>query len=142
MSQYFPPYRSSGSNIKVELDLSSYATKTYLKNVTHVDIISFASKTNLASLKTEVDKLDIDKLTPVPDDLAKLSSVVKNDVKKTEYNKLISKVDNIDTTKFVSRTKYESDGSDLEKKISDVDKKYLMLVAWLKKQIAILKLLK
>ena len=82
MSQYFPPYRSSGSNIKVELDLSSYATKTYLKNVTHVDIISFASKTNLASLKTEVDKLDIDKLTPVPDDLAKLSSVVKNDVKK------------------------------------------------------------
>ena len=116
MSQYFPPYRSSGSNIKVELDLSSYATKTYLKNVTHVDIISFASKTNLASLKTEVDKLDIDKLTPVPDDLAKLSSVVKNDVKKTEYNKLVSKVDNIDTTKFVSRTKYESDGSDLEKK--------------------------
>ena len=71
MSQYFPPYRSFGRNIKVELDMSSYATKNDLKNVTHVDVSSFASKTNLASLKTEVDKLDIDKLTPVPVDLAK-----------------------------------------------------------------------
>ena len=61
MSQYFPPYRSSKSSIKVELDLSSYAIKTDLKNVTHVDVTRFASKTNLASLKTEVDKLDIDK---------------------------------------------------------------------------------
>ena len=77
MSQYFPPYRSSGRNIKVELDLSSYATKTDLNNVTHVDVSSFASKTNLANFKTEVDKLDIDKLTPVPSDLAKLSNVVK-----------------------------------------------------------------
>ena len=66
MSQYFPPYRSSRGDIKVELDLSNYATKTDLKNVTHVDVSSFASKTNLASLKTEVDKLDVDKLTPVP----------------------------------------------------------------------------
>ena len=66
MSQYFPPYRSSGRNIKVELDLSRHAKKAGLKNVTHVDVSSFASKTNLASLKTEVDKLDIDKLTPVP----------------------------------------------------------------------------
>ena len=80
MSQYFPPYRSSGRNIKVELDLSSYATKNDLKNVTHVDVSSFASKTNLANLKTEVDKLNIDKLVPVPNDLAKLSNVVKNDV--------------------------------------------------------------
>ena len=72
MSRYFPPYRSSGSNIKVELDLSSYATKTDLNNVTHVDVGSFASKTNLASLKTEVDKIDVD-----PVDLAKLSNVVK-----------------------------------------------------------------
>ena len=80
MSQYFPPYRSSGSNIKVELDLSSYAARTDLKNVAHVDVSSFASKTNLASLKTEVDKLNIAKLTSVPDDLAKLSNVVKNDV--------------------------------------------------------------
>ena len=65
MSQYFPPYRSSGSNIKVVLDMSSYATKTDLKNVTHVDVSSFASKTNVASLKTEVDKMDFDKLKTV-----------------------------------------------------------------------------
>ena len=77
MSQYFPSYRSSGRNIKVELDLSSYATKTDLKNVTHVYVSSFASKTNVASLKTELDKLDIAKLTPLPDDLAKLSNVAK-----------------------------------------------------------------
>ena len=61
----------------MELDLSTYATKTDFKNVAHVDVCSFTSKTNLANLKTEVDKLDIDKLTPVPNDLAKLSSVVK-----------------------------------------------------------------
>ena len=117
MNQYFPPHKSSGGNIKAELDLSSYATKTDLKNITHANVSSFASKKNLANLKTEVDKLDIDKLTPVPNDLAKLSSVVKNDVvKKTEFNNLIGKVNNIDTTKFTSRTKYEIDGSDLEKK--------------------------
>ena len=79
MSQYFPSYRSSRSNIKVELDLSNYATKTDLKNVTHVDVSSFASKTNLAGLKNEIDKLDIDKLTAVPNDLTKFSNVVKND---------------------------------------------------------------
>ena len=73
-----------------------------MKTVAHVDVSSFASKTNLASLKTEVDKLDIAKLIPVPNDLAKLSTVVKNDVvKKTKYNKLVTKVDNIDTTGFV-----------------------------------------
>ena len=71
MSQYFTPYRSSGKNIKVELDLSSYATKT----VTHVDVSSFALKTNLANLKTEVDKSDIAKLVPVPNDLTKLSKL-------------------------------------------------------------------
>ena len=124
MSQYFPPYRSSRSNIKVKLDLSSYATKPDLKNVTHIDVSSFALKTNLANLKTEVNKLDANKLKPVPDDLANLSNVVKNElVKKTEYNKLASKVNGIDTTKFVSRAKYEKDGSELEKKISYVDKK-------------------
>ena len=81
----------------MELDLSSYATKTDFKNVTHVDGSSFALKTNLANLKTEVDKIDTGKLTLVPNDLAKLSSVVKNDVvKKTEYDKLVKKVDNID----------------------------------------------
>ena len=75
--------------------------------MTHVDVSSFSSKANLTSLKTEVNKLDIDKLTPVPNDLAKLSNVVKNDVaKKTEYNKLIIKVDNIDYTGFVLKTKF------------------------------------
>ena len=124
MSQYFPPYRSSGRNIKVELDLSSYATKTDLINVAHVDASSFSLKTNLANLKTEVDKIDIAKLTPVPDDLAKLSNVVKNDVvKNTEYNKLITKLDNINTTGFVLKTTYDTDKSYLEKKISGAEKK-------------------
>ena len=124
MSQYFPPCRSSEKNIKVELDLSSDATKTDLKNVTHVDVSSFASKTNLASLKTEIDKIDADKLKTVPVDPAKSSNVVKNDVvKKTEYNKLVTKVNGIDTTNFVLKTKYERDGSDFEDKISKVDKK-------------------
>ena len=73
MSHYFPnSFRSLGGNINVKVDLSNYATKTDLKNVTHVDTSSFALKTNLASLKTEVDKLDIDKLAPVPVDLSKL----------------------------------------------------------------------
>ena len=110
MSQYFPPYSSSGINIKVELDLRNYATKTDLKNVTHVDFSSYALKTNLASLKTEVDKIDVDKLKTVPVDLVKLCDIVKNDVvKKTEYNKLVTKVDNIDTTGFVLKTKYDTD---------------------------------
>ena len=108
MTQYFPLYRRSGRNIRVELDLSSYATKADLKNVTHVDVSSFESKTNLASLKTEVAKLDIDKLTPVPYNLAKLSNVVKNDVvKKTEYDKLVAKVNAIYTTNFVLKIKYK-----------------------------------
>ena len=118
-------------------------TNIDLKNISHVDVSRFALKSNLTSLKTKVDKLDINKSTPALNDLAKLSNVVKNDVvKKTEYNKLISKVNGIDTTKFVLRTKYEKDGSDLEKKISDVDKKIPYVVAWLKKQILMLKLLK
>ena len=84
MSQYFPkPFNSHfGDSIKVKIDLSNYATKTDLKNVTHVDTSSFALKTNLVNLKTEVDKSDIDKLAPVPVDLNKLSDVVKNDVVK------------------------------------------------------------
>ena len=83
MSQYFPkPFRSFGGNINVKVDLSNYATKTDLKNVTHVDTSSFALKTNLASLKTEVDKLDIDKLALRFVDLSKLSDVVKKDVVK------------------------------------------------------------
>ena len=121
MSQYFPkPFRSFGGNINVKVDLSNYATKTDLKNVTHVDTSSFALKTNLASLKTEVDKLDIDKLVPVPVDLSKLSDVVKNDVKKAVYDKLVAKVNNIDTSDFVLKTKYNADKTELEKKIPDV----------------------
>ena len=78
MSKYFPKsFKSFGRNISVKVDLSNYATKTDLRNVTHIDTSSFALKTNLASLKTEVDKLDIDKLAPVPVDLSKLSDVVK-----------------------------------------------------------------
>ena len=119
MSQYFPqPFRSFGGNINVKIDLSSYATKTYLKNVAQVDTSSFALKTNLASLKTEVDKLDIDKLAPVPVDLSKLSDVVKNDVvKKAVYDKLVPKVNNIDTSDFVLKNKYQTDKTELEKKI-------------------------
>ena len=89
MSQYLPkPHEPFGGDINVKVDLSNYATKTDLKNVSHVDVSRFALKSNLANLKTEVDKLDIDKLAPVSNDLAKLSNVVKNDVvKKTVYNK-------------------------------------------------------
>ena len=83
MGQYFPiPVRSFGGNINVKVDLSNYATKTDLRNITHIDTSSFALKTNLASIKTEVDKLDIDQLAPVPADLSKLSDVVKNYVVK------------------------------------------------------------
>ena len=86
MSQYFPkPYAPFSGDINVKVDLSNYTTKTDLKNVSHVDVSSFALKSNLASLKTDVDKLDLDKLVPFPNNLAKLSNVVKNDmVKKTE----------------------------------------------------------
>ena len=78
MSKYYPkPYKPFGRGIKVKLDLSNYATKADIKNISHVDTSSFALKSNLASLKTEVDKLDIDKLEPVPVDLSKLSDVVK-----------------------------------------------------------------
>ena len=106
MSHYFPkPFRSFGGNVNVKVDLSNCATKADLKNVTHVDISSFALKTNLAGVKTEVDKLDIDKLAPVPVDLSKLSDVVKNDVvQKTVFDKLVVKVNNIDTNDFVWKT--------------------------------------
>ena len=119
MSQCFPkPYEPFGGDINVKVDLSNYATKTDLKNVSHVDVSSFAPKSNLASLKTEVDKLDIDKLATVPVDLSKLSDVVKNDVaKKTEYDKLVAKVQSIDTIRFVLKTTYNTDKSDLERKL-------------------------
>ena len=85
MSQYFPkPYEPLEGNINVKVDLSNYATKTDLKNISHIDIGSYPLKSNLASLKTEVDKLDIDKLMLVLGDLAKSSNVVKNDVVKKD----------------------------------------------------------
>ena len=122
MSQYFPkPYKSFEGNINVKADLSNYATKTDLKNLTYVDTSSFALKTNLAILKNEVDKLDIAKLAPVPVYLGKLSDVLKSDVvKKTVYDKLVEKVDNIDTIGFVLKTKYQTDKSELETKIPDI----------------------
>ena len=117
MSQYFPkPYEPFGGDINFKINLSNYATKVNLKSVSHVDVSSFALKSNLASLKTE-DKLDIDKLVPVPVDLSKLSDVLKNYVgKKTVYDKLVALVNNIDTTRFVLMATYDTDKSDLEKK--------------------------
>ena len=116
--------------------MTDYATKADIKNISHIDTSSFALKSNLASLKTEVDKLDIHKLVPVPVDLSKLSDVVKNDVvKKTVYDKLVAKVNSIDKSSFVLKTKYDTDKIELEKKI-------LVLVVWLKRQITILKSLK
>ena len=99
MSQNFSkPYEPFGGNINVKVDLSSYATKADIKNISHVDTSSFAIKTNLASLKNEVDKLDINKFVLVPVDLNKLSDVVRNDVvKKDVYDRLVAKVNGIDT---------------------------------------------
>ena len=104
MSDDFPRrYQRFDRDISVTVDSSNYATK---KDVPHANVSSFALKSNLASLKTEVDKIAADNLKTVPVGLAKLSNVVKNDVmKKTEYNKLVTKVDNIDTINFVTRTK-------------------------------------
>ena len=145
MSTYYPPYKSSGQNVKVELDLTNYATKTDLKNITHVDVSSYASKTNLAALKSEVDKIDVDKLKTTPTDLAKLTNAVKNDlVKKTDYNTKVTSieaqiagltkntVDNladitkpkaVDTSNFVTRTKFSADTNALDDKIDGVEKK-------------------
>ena len=148
MSQYFPPYNNSSKNIKVELDLTNYTTKDDVKNITHVDVSSYATKANLAALKTEVDKIDVDKLKTVPVDLAKLSNVVNNDVvKKADYNTKVTSIENqiagvtkntldnladitklkaIDTSNFVLKTKLASDVATLENKIDTVDKKYLI----------------
>ena len=121
MSQCFPkPHESFGGDINVKVDLSNYATKAGIKNISHVDTSSFGLKTNLANSKTELDKLDIDKLKPVPTDLSKLSNVVKNDVvKKDVYNKLVTKVNAVDSSGFVLKTKYNTDKSELENKIPD-----------------------
>ena len=116
MSQYFPKrYEPFGGDINVTVDLSNYATKAGIKNITHIDTSIFALKTNLAILKSEVDKLDVDKLKPIPADLSKLSNIVKNDVvKKTDYNKLVAKVDNIYTSGLVKKT-------DCDTKITEVE---------------------
>ena len=121
MSQYFPkPYEPFGGDINVRVDLSNYATKSDIKNILHIDTVSFALKPNLASLKTEGDKLDIDKLVPAPVDLSKLSDVVKKDVvKKTVYDKLVVKVNSINTSRFVLKIKYDRDKSEIENKIPD-----------------------
>ena len=145
MSQYYPPYRSSRNNIKVELELANYATKTDLNKITDVDVSSFASKTNLAALKTEVDKIDADKLKTAPTDLAKLTNAIENDVvKKTDHNTKVTSieaqiagltkntVDNlpnitklkaIDTNSFVNKTKFSADINTLDDKIDGVEKK-------------------
>ena len=148
MAAYYPPYKSSSNNVKVELDLTNYATKTDLKNITHADVSSFASKTNLAALKTEVDKIDIDKLKTAPTDLAKLTNAIENnEVKKTDYNTKVTSieaqiagltkntVDNladimklkaIDTNSFVNKTKFSAGINTLDDKIDGVEKKYLI----------------
>ena len=145
---YYPPYRSSSNNIKVELDLSNYATKDDVKNITHVHVSSYATKTNLASLKTEVDKIDTDKLKTVPTYLAKLSNVVKNDVvKKTDYNAKvtsieaqiagvtknttdnlndITKLKTVDTNNFVLKTTFSADINTLDDKVDGAEKKPLI----------------
>ena len=118
MSHYFPTPLSDYKDIKVNIDLSNYATKKEINDITHVDTSNFALKTNLANLKTEVHKLDIDKLVPVPTDLSKLSNVVKNDVvKKTVCHQLVAKVNNIDTSDFVLKTNYNTKIIEPENKI-------------------------
>ena len=121
MSQYFSkPYEAFGGDINVTVDLSNYATKDDIKNITHVDTSSFALKSNLANLKSEVDKLDVDKLKPIPTGLNKLSDVVKNDVvKKTDHNKLGAKVDNIDTSGLVKKTDCNTKITEIEDKTLD-----------------------
>ena len=145
---YYPPYNISSNNIKVELDLSNYATKNDLKNITDADVSSFASKTNLAALKTEVDKIDTDKLKTAPADLTKLTNAIENDVvKKTDYNTKVTSIeaqivgltkntaDNladitklkaIDTNSFVTRTTFSGDTNALDDKMDGAEKKPLI----------------
>ena len=124
MNQYFPkPYEPFGGDINIRAELCNYATKTNIKNVSHVDTSSFALESNLVSLNAEVGKLDIDKFVPVPVDLSKLSDVLKNYfVKKTVYDKLVAKVKSIDTSRLVLKTKYDTDKSEIGKKISDTSR--------------------
>ena len=134
MSWRFPkPYEPFGGNINIKVDLSNYATKTDFKKAKGIDTSNLALKSNLAKLKAGLDKIDADKLKTVPDDLSKPSNVVNNEVvKKTVYDKLAAKVNNIDIRRFVLKTKYDTDKSTLEKEISDADKKYIKLEDLLK----------
>ena len=118
MNQYFPkPYRSFRGNINVTVGLSYYATKADLKHAARIDTSNFALKSNLASLKAVVDQLDVEKLKTVPVNLSKLSNVVNNEVvKKTVYDKLVTKVNTFDATEFALKTKYDTDKPELEKK--------------------------
>ena len=122
MSQYFPkPYEPFGGDINVKVDLSNYATKTDIKNISHVDTSSFALKTNLASLKTEVDKLDINKLKSLPNNLSNL----KTKVDKLDIDKLVpvpvdlSKLTNVVKNEVVEKTEYDAKRKTIEDKIPD-----------------------
>ena len=103
MTQYFPKlYEPFGGDINVKVDLSNYATKADLKNATVVNKSPLASKSDLASWKTKVDKTDVEQLKTVPVDLSKLSNVVNNYVvKRTVNDKLVAKVNNAHTSAFV-----------------------------------------
>ena len=122
MSQYFAkPFSSFGGNIYIKVDFSNYPTNTDLKNVTHVDTSHFALTTNLVRPKTEDDKLDIEKLEPVPVDLNTLSDGVKNNVvKKSVHDKLRANLNNIDTSDFISKTKNQTEKTELGNKIPHV----------------------
>ena len=128
MSQYFPKlYEPFGGNIKVRVDLSNYATKDDIKNITHVDTSSFSLKTSVANLKTEVDKLDIDKLVPVPTDLNKLSDVVNNGVGKKSITGLA-------TTSALTAVKNKIPSisnlvkkTDYDKKVGEIDNRMINL---------------
>ena len=123
MSQYFrKPCRTFAGNINVKVDLSNYPTKADLKNAIGVDISKLAAKSDLVTLKAEVDGTDTDKLKTV--DLSKISNVVDNGVdKKKVQDELVKKVNNIDTSGFILKSKYTADKSNLEKEICDADRK-------------------
>ena len=147
MSEYFPEPKSLGANVKVELDLSNYATKANLKNAAGADTLAFAKMTdlanlkpdvdklnidkfknvptNLSSVKSKVDKLDVDKLVPVPVDLSTLSNVVKNDVVKEDvYNAKIKNIEDKipDITNLATNTT-------LNAKVMRLKTKYLVLLS-------------
>ena len=116
MSQYFTkPYELSEGNSNAKVDLSNYATKTDLEEATGVDTSKLVAKSDLASLKAEIDKIHVEKLETVPVELSKLRNVVNNVVEKTVYDKLVAKGNNIDTSGFVLKAKYDTDKSSLEK---------------------------